>query len=350
MPQVVRSSSLRQTSWLGLTLIFVMPLGVGCNDPMKRAAKSVQTYDDAAGNLESITYMGHEVRDSDLKRLASDAALKELLIQECDRVTDKGFSAVAGAKQLTKLQVQHVPITDKALESLAGFTSLSDVQLVNTNITGSGLQYLADSPVTELRLQGDTLTADGLAGLSALSRLQRLTLLSTSAHIGDVPAFGSLSSLTEFDGNRAEVGEKGLEVLRGLPNLRILKLSSTDITDKDVDVLNTLVNLEELHILQNSISDMGFARLQLPKLKILMMAGCQSMTDEGLRGLTGLPLLETLNIQYAQGVEGKSLTDLAALKNLKSFEMTESYFKGQPESIAELKELLPDVRVALVAD
>ncbi|MEM7479229.1 MAG: hypothetical protein AAF483_29955, partial [Planctomycetota bacterium] len=151
-----------QTIQKALILAAVLVCLPGCSGCSSNsgpiAGTSISEYKNEAGEIESISFLNSPVTDSDLKRLSDAEALTELLLQECENVSDEGFANVTGAKNISSLSILHTPISDIGLEALAGFTELKEVSIVNTKMTGSGLAFLKDSQVETMMIQGDEQT------------------------------------------------------------------------------------------------------------------------------------------------------------------------------------------------
>ncbi|MCH8045246.1 MAG: TIGR03067 domain-containing protein [Planctomycetes bacterium] len=123
-----------------------------------------------------------------------------------------------------------------------------------------------------------------------------------------------LASLVDFvklqavEIDRVRIKKVGLLHLGKLSGLKILRVSSSQITDKDVVHLAHLKNLESLNLISTRISDAGLMHLKkLTKLKELAL-GFTKITEAGLVHLEGMKHLEDLFI------DGNGISDDAAQK------------------------------------
>ncbi|MEE2707567.1 MAG: hypothetical protein VX988_10980 [Planctomycetota bacterium] len=136
---------------------------------------------------------------------------------------------------------------------------------------------------------------------------------------GVIAAIEKLGGKVEVDKNEAvvlvdlnlsEVTDAGLMHLRGLKNLKELKLFRTKVTDAGLVHLKGLTGLEELNLTNTEITDAGLVHLkELSSLGILYLYGTK-VTDAGLVHLTGLTKLKWLRL------ESTKVTD-AGVKKLK---------------------------------
>ena len=102
------------------------------------------------------------------------------------------------------------------------------------------------------------------------------TLVRDVAHLRQL-TYLNLSENRKVDG-------AGLKILRGLPQLLELNLSSCDISNDGLAWLTALTRLERLDISYcNRITDIGLKPLkELPKLTYLDVQGCVKLTNAGL--------------------------------------------------------------------
>lgn len=81
--------------------------------------------------------------------------------------------------------------------------------------------------------------------------------------------------------NNTQVSDAGLKHLKRLTNLKILWLDNTQITDSGLEHLKGLTNLEYLTLRNTQVSDAGLDHLEgLTNLKVLYLDNTQ-VTDEG---------------------------------------------------------------------
>jgi hypothetical protein len=140
------------------------------------------------------------------------------------------------------------------------------------------------SCVTSLSLGGSReLTDDGLLHLARMRQLERL-------------------ELSEYPGGK--LTDRGLEVLRHLPNLRKFEMTwQAGITDRGVANLRFCDQLEEVNLMGSPTGDGAIEALQ-GKAKLRRFSTGRLVTDAGLPLLHNFPLLKT-----ADGEGGRLLID-----------------------------------------
>jgi internalin A len=109
--------------------------------------------------------------------------------------------------------------------------------------------------------------------------------------------------------------EKLAPHLRGLPQLRVLSLKGSPVTDGGLKQLRELTSLGELDLNFTRVTDQGLKELKgLTKLQDLYL-GSTAVTDAGLKELKGLSALRLLNL-FGTRVTDEGLKELTGLKNL----------------------------------
>ena len=140
------------------------------------------------------------------------------------------------------------------------------------------LTLQGQSSIQSLQLEGETLTDRGLASVASLTGLEELSLWM---------GYG--------------ITEKGVADLARLPRLRVVFLTSTELSDAAIDHLAGLPALEELTVEGSHFTDQSLQSLaQAKRLRTLELSSeTPTITDAGLRHLEGLPNLERVSLSHA---------------------------------------------------
>jgi hypothetical protein len=181
------------------------------------------------------------------------------------------FAALAAVKSLANLECIVSP-SDEQIGALRGHEGLRRIMLNSERLTDAGLEHLGTLPnLEEFLLRRSAYTAEGLVKLA--------------------PRLGNVRSL-HF--SQRGVTDEGLAALKSLPGLSRLSIGACEVTDRGVQHLRGLKDLEELMLYQVALTDDGLAILKdLPKLKKLYI-GAPGVTDRGIvhfKALTGLESL-----------------------------------------------------------
>ncbi len=173
-----------------------------------------------------------------------------------------------------------------------GFRSLQSLSINNRNITSSAFKCLLHAPIEELNLNGATFSSDELMELlDHLPQIKRLNIANT------------------------KFSDKELTHIRGT-NLTDLVIYNTDVTDKGIISLMSLVNIVHLNLPGKNLTNDGYKRLQylsrLTKL-ILSYKGVSDATIEYIRNLK----LGTLSI-YDADISDRSMGTIGNIASLTS--------------------------------
>ena len=204
------------------------------------------------------------------------------------------YDAENVAARLREAGAPQVRVEDGKLTDVSFFRA-------KTPATDSTLELLIDEHsrapehLTGLSLYGGEITDAGLAIIAKIPSIETLNLNQVGGGITDA----GLVSLVQ-----------------GLPNLRVLGLSGSSITDDGLRSIATLKHLNQLVLERTAIGNEGLAHLRnLPELEYLKLAGTQ-VTDDGLVHLTTLPKLKHLTLSQTDITGAGSVEHLKKLTKL----------------------------------
>jgi beta-lactamase regulating signal transducer with metallopeptidase domain len=161
---------------------------------------------------------------------------------------------------------------------------------------------------------------EGIKHLKGLANLKKLRIQSvetfTNEGMAQLKDIKSLESLTLV---RTQVTDDDLIYLKNLTNLESLGLlSNSQITDKALDHLRSLTNLKKLRLDDTQVTDEGLQKLKqhglLTGLELLALGRTQ-ITDAGLAYLRGMSELKVLYMESTD-VTDSGLAHLAGLTKL----------------------------------
>jgi N-acyl-D-amino-acid deacylase len=246
----------------------------------------------------------------------------------------------------------------KELVNLSGLTGLRELLLPGTSFnTGAGSTLDANADLAALSdlhnleklwfslhfLSNINVQDKGLDHLKGLTQLKELRLAQTKV-LG--PSLAPFVNLQSLDLNETRFKDDGMKYLRGMTHLRRLSLRSTLITDAGLENIADLQDLESLDLYGTKITDAGLHSLQsLKKLRNLNLLGSR-VTDQGVPLLEGLSNLENLNL-YRTELTNAGLDRLRKLKKLASLDLrytrvtasgVEAFHAAQPNCEIEFED------------
>jgi internalin A len=262
---------------------------------------------DAQGNVTEVSLKGSWIMDSDLLTLAEIPTLQKLDLSHT-RITDLGFQHLKKLANVTEANLYYAELLgDEALAAMKSWKNLKKLNVRGTKVTDAGLANLAGLPIETLDV-GYSLFTDG--GFEHLSALPKLTTIAVGGNkVSDV-GLNTLRTLTELrsldlsGAQRTDSGlwaaiitDRGVDSLIQLQNLQILNLRGSKVTDAGAGKLGKLQQLKELNLGDTALSAKGLGFLKdLPSLERLGLAGLSRLTDDVVDTLAAMKSLRWLDV------------------------------------------------------
>lgn len=183
------------------------------------------------------------------------------------------------------------------------------------------------SAVAALEKFGVTVELDGE------DHVQVLDATDTGITDANLSWFAHLPNLTIVQLGGTAITDDGLAALKDKASVEMLYLDRCDITDKGLEHLSGLTNLQVLVMENTLVTGEGLEKLTpLTELRTLNLARC-SLTDEQLKSLTKLTNLEVVTL-IRTGLKGDGLAHLRPLEKLRVLNI--SYNPMSEESLTHL--------------
>lgn len=247
------------------------------------------------GYTQSNNFTPTPPLDLFLKQLSSNPQLAQLDIQGF-HVNDEGMEAIGKLTNLESLTSIDFRGTDAGSKHLKNLTSLRKLRFSPLGIPTKSMTHLSELKKLE-ELEILVVKADVDVGLVALQKMKQLKRLSLSAHLTD----------------------KHLQNLSELTNLESLNVSHAQITDEGLAHLKSLTKLTELNLGWNKIQGPGLAHLKsLQQLSALTLDGNVFLGRASVEPLLELKGLQNIAVKGTSisGDDAKRLWQLPKLKSV----------------------------------
>lgn len=188
--------------------------------------------------------------------------LRSLQLGGMSRIDDNGLEHLRGLSDLTELYLNGTSITDRGLMCLAEMKNLWSLDLSGTTITDGGLGIIAALPALKL-LTIESTPINGV-GLACLKNAERLDVYASRAQLTDDGLSRSLMSLEKLyrlDISKTPISDTGLITVTACRNLEDLRISDTRVTDAILDVLADLPCLESLYVEGTRVTPTALTKL-----------------------------------------------------------------------------------------
>lgn len=264
--------------------------------------------------------------------------------------------------------------TNKAL-IVSLLNQLEDVQEVRSSFYALDDEMLKAASrwkrLSMLDISSDEFSGTCFRGLEGLSALE-VARFSCSGITDEVmPVIASWTNMAVIDVSFTHVTDAGIKLLSGCTKVVNFQCNHfphsertnwppkvhNKTTDRTVDVLVTLTNIEFISLSGTAISDDGLTKLaKLPRLKRIDLDSTR-ITARGLKALAANPRITWLNLE-TMALDDAALTAIGEMKNLEWLNLINSRLAGGSSrhlaNLARLKNLwlrgsnLPESEVALL--
>jgi hypothetical protein len=184
---------------------------------------------------------------------------------------------------------------------LAADAAAQDVAVRAIEAQGGSVTRDASGQIVEASLARTWATDADLDQLTTIKTLKRVDLSLTYVSDRGVERLKQLANLEELNLYAAEfITDAALAFLRGQKSLKVLNLRGTDVTDTSLAYVATLPSLTALDISFTQITDVGMEHLaSLAALEELKLGG-NKISGDGLHVLKLLPKLRSLSFYGIQ--------------------------------------------------
>jgi len=174
-------------------------------------------------------------------------------------------------KGLKRLELRNSDFSDKELAYLKNLP-LEYLDISKTLVDGSGLAVMKTlTHLVNLNLANNSLIPSATANLTGLPKLKELYLSSTNVGDSDMANVSKLKLLTHLKlADNKKITDAGVASLATLPNLTMLELSGTSITIACAGDLKKMHNLKRLYISSPRLTATLVAQIQkaMPDCKV----------------------------------------------------------------------------------
>lgn len=290
----------------------------------------------AAPNLIELGVSGAKLHDPLALALAKLPGLRELRMAETS-ITQATIHAIAGRADLEAVDLGDTPVDDASAAALLGAPHMRVLRLDGTPITDAALAAAPGTQLSELYVSRTAVGDRGLAVLDGVPQLAGLGLGHTQ--IGDA-TFDRIAKLGELHTlvlSNVRVPPQALAKLAALRELDRLYLDQTHADDGTLAALAPAhETLRVLHLEGSDVSEDGLAALRaFTELDELTIG--DTRMHAGIANLSAWPRLRTLSL-IGLDLTDKALPSLAAGRSLAALDLSATDVRD-PSPLAALPHL-----------
>jgi Leucine-rich repeat (LRR) protein len=216
------------------------------------------------GQIESLGLIEcHDLTNEGLEKICELASLRGLSLMGNEGLTSRSFEYIAELKNLATLSVHDLAISESDLVFLQSLTKLETIRLTQSERTL-------------------TLTDEALESISRLHSLKSLTIDNATIEDSSLSQLAALQGLVSLGLIRTGVGDEGISKVTELfPNLTLLDMSGTNVSDEGMAHVGKLKKLERLIVENTDVGDVGLSHLdELTELKYVVLSS-DNVSDFG---------------------------------------------------------------------
>jgi serine/threonine protein kinase len=290
-------------------------------------------------SLKRLNLSYTKVDDGGMDDVGRMTSLDELSLSRT-AVTDSGLAKLHKLKNLKLLFMINLYVSDESVALLANLPKLQHLNIGQTKFTGASFSKLPSS-LRSLGAYDLAVTDDDVAQLKRKTRLIALDLTGSGITDKSLDTILAMKQLEALVIGRTRIGAEGMMRLKELPNLRSLTLNDLHVTKDVVRNLAKLPQLQAIDLSNSSISDDGIAELKGMPIAYIDLHST-NIGDAALATLSEIPTLLFLDAGKTR-VTGKGLLQLAKLPKLKTLGLFEIPLTASER--AALKEAMPNCAI-----
>ena len=225
-----------------------------------------------------------------VRALARSESLRDLSLRYLQKPGADDLLALSEMSQLERLDLERTPAVDgDVVAALSRMPRLRELSLEDCGLSDADVRALESAASIEhLRLSHNELGPAALEVLATLPRLQHLVLR-----------------------RAGKFGDAGLRALARQVRLRVLIIAGSGASDDGFAALGALELLEELDLSFSAAGDRTLEALsKLPELRRLEISGCKAVTDTGLLHLADCVGLRTIEFTHCDQVTAAAVQTL----------------------------------------
>ncbi len=216
-----------------------------------------------ARKLTSFHMSSTLLTDRGLGAILANCPIDSLQTHDAAGVTDACAAAISEHGDITELYLNDTSITDRTPERICGMPNIWSFCADGSRITDSGLEPLGKMPQRSL-LSLNRTRVNG-RGMHSLAALEGLHLYLEDCRIGDASIADSLPRMTNLkllSLSRTDVTDAAFESVTECRQLEDIRLSDTGVSDRTLDLLADLPQMQTLYIERTAVTADGVARLK----------------------------------------------------------------------------------------
>lgn len=262
----------------------------------------------------------------------TDADGKIVFFDLTDQVcTNDDLAKICKLSDVTEAKIYGANLKPGGAEVMKGLAACKKLSIENTDFVDADMAVLAEMPwVEELTLRRNTYQGvETLSYVAKMPKLRNLVLLYGNFNDDAVLQLADVKTLRLLDlRGCSAVTDRGLGVLKELPNLIVVKLRCTAVTNLGVENVRGK-KLKTFDIQDSQMFDDKAVEILLEmadSLQELTIMRCIALSNEGVKKMTALKNVRRLNLR-GNSLGDSGMAGLAGMRDLELVCLSETYVK-----------------------
>lgn len=236
--------------------------------------------------------------------------------------TNDDLAKICKLDTVTQCKIYGANLKPGGAGVIKGLTACTKLSIENTDFEDADMAVLTEMPwVEELTLRRNTyLGKETLSYVAKMPKLRNLVLLYGNFDDAAVQELKDVKTLRLLDlRGCASISDRGMAIVKGLPNLIVLKIRCTAVTNAGVENIRGK-KMRTFHIEDSQTFDdsaMDILAEMAGSLTELTIMRCIAISDEGVLKLGSLAKMQKLNLR-GNYIGGEALE---AVKNMADLEL-----------------------------
>ncbi len=243
--------------------------------------------------------------------------------------TNDDLAKICKLDTVTQCKIYGANLKPGGAGVIKGLTECTKLSIENTDFEDADMAVLADMPwVEELTLRRNTyLGKETLSYVAQITKLRNLVLLYGNFDDAAVKELKDVKSLRLLDlRGCASVTDAGLSILKDMPNLIVLKIRCTAVTNAGIENIRgkkmRTFDIQDSQTFNDSAIDILAAMAD--SLTELTIMRCIAISDDGAIKLGALTKMKKLNLR-GNYIGGEALEAVVKMPELESLVISETF-------------------------
>lgn len=250
-----------------------------------------------ANNVIKLKFLDNDfatecnITDTGIISLITNSRIESINLYNCNRITDKGFSAISQNKLIKNLKITNCTINSEAIRAISQSTSIKKLKIknwdwnINCTINSEAIEALSRSDALEslTLMSHPQITENDLINLTKNKNIKHLKLIHMDIPDSFIEKILTNNILETLDLSDCQISDSSLELLSNSRSIKTLKLTvndnSREAIHKAIKVLAKNPFLLKLNLECSKLQDEDLVEFADTRIKEIVIKGRTEITN-----------------------------------------------------------------------